>query len=269
MGSRNYGENVIKPEGFGRQWGRPGTLSSDTPRCVVKVDFLAHRDGQLRGDLEAAAFCEYLVGGPTARNGAKHRAVASGVVAKGRGSEPVAVFCCQPLETVPEKERKLFTERWMKCRPALGGHDRLRWKLEDAWAVNVMRRRLAAKNFRRSPLEQRHYRIRFCPETDAGNALANANLMEQAARNFMAAIEQDYRGRFWWIGAAHYNTDQPHIHLGLRGIDVAGDHVYFGSEYLRPTDKERKANPSASSPIEWRARGVIADLLSSEVQRVG
>ncbi len=271
MGSRNYGENVVTPEGHGREWGRPSKQTSDSPRCVVKADFLSHRDGQLRGDLEAIAFCEYLVGGPTAHSGSRSRAVASGGTAKGRGAEPVRMFSSHELIDMPDDVRKPFVEKWLKCGPSLGGHDRTRWKLEDAWRVNLMRRRLAAVKYRRSPKEARHYRLRFCPETSAGNAIAKADLMEETARKFIALVEQDYRGKFWWVAAAHYNTDQPHVHIGLRGIDIAGDHVYFEQRYLRPTERELKTDPAASSPIEWRARSVLAEVLGTnrEAQRAG
>lgn len=240
----------------------PGKLTSDTPKCIVRVDFLSHRDGQLRGDLEAVAFCEYVVGGPTAHNASKHSAAPVGGTAKGRGAEPVKMFACHELVDAPKKIRDEFTEQWLKCSPILGGQDRRRWTVQDAWRVHLMRRRLTAVNYRRSPQEARHYRIRFCPEAAAGHALAKADLMEEAARKFIANVEQDYGGRFWWIAGAHYNTDHPHVHIGIRGIDVDRNHVYFEQRYLRPTKQEIARDPLATSPIGWRARGVLAELLA-------
>jgi hypothetical protein len=254
VGGRKRSENVIRPEGFGRQWGRPSRPAGESPRCVVKVEFLSHNEGQLRGELDTVAFCEYIVGGPTAHG---QRSTSGAVVSKGRGGDAVRLFASHPKQDVD------FATKWLARDPSLGGHDGSRWKVEDAWCVHLMRKKLSAARFRRSPVEQRHYRIRFCPETSAGNALAESEQMEEAARRFMGLVEQDYGGKFWWIGAAHYNTDQPHVHIGVRGIDVNRDHVYFSQQYLRPTERELKANPDASSPIEWRARSVLAEMLST------
>ena len=252
------------------------------PKCVVRVDFLSHNSGQLRGDLEAVAFCEYVVGGPTARKaGGRAAVVPAGGTVKGLAGSPVRMFASHDLADMPDEIRKPFAQRWLRCDPQLGGQDRRKWTIEDAWCVHLMRRELRADQFRVSAREARHYRIRFCPEQNSGQALAAAGRMEEAARRFMRALEDDYRaqdptsagakrahraGTFWWVAAAHYNTATPHVHIGMRGIDVDRSHVYFEQRYLRPTKSQLKRDPAASSPIEWRARMILRDMVTGEAR---
>lgn len=251
------------PEGHGRKWGRPPHVP-ETPMCIVKVDWPKCKDEGLRLDLDAVAFAEYIVGANAGRPGAAgNRGVASN--AKGLGSQPVALFCSHP-----EISDTKFSMRWLKRDPALGGQDGSRWTLQQAWAVHLLRQPLHAKRFRKSSREQNQFRIRLCPEPNAGLALASAGRMEEFARRFMSGLERDFsdeakiKAHFIWTAGAHFNTDNPHVHIGMRGITVEGDHVYFSQQYLRPTRKELEKNPCASSPIDWRARGVLAEMLNPE-----
>jgi type IV secretory pathway VirD2 relaxase len=149
----------------------------------------------------------------------------------------------------------------MRQDASLRGEDRLKWSIENAWAVHILRRKLQATRFSRTPDEQRHFRIRLCPETKGGVFLRDSGRMQEFAERFIAAIEADYVGNFYWVAAAHYNTDQPHVHICLRGIDVQGTHVFFDRRYLKASDLELQANSSASSPIEWRARNILGQMI--------
>jgi hypothetical protein len=163
-----------------------------------------------------------------------------------------------------EKSDAEFGRMWLLKDPRLGGHDRSKWTAWQAWCVHLLRRPMFAApgKFRRSPTEQQHFRIRLCPETDAGNALAKTDRMQEFTRRFMAGVERDFGGRLVWTAAVHLNTDQPHAHVGMRGISAEGEHVFFSQKYVRPTKRELMKNPAASSPIEWRARGVLAEMLA-------
>ena len=255
MGARGDLGKVLTPEGFGREWGRPKGGNPASPRCVVKVDFLGLKGGKLRGDLQAVEFCDYVVG---SGSGGRPVTGSGAPVSKGRDGAPVAMFACD------DEQDTDFALRWLKRDPELGGQDARKWTTAEAWCVNLMRRYLEAGRYRRSPMEQRHYRIRFCPDVETGQALAAAGRLEEAARRFMAAVEQDFGGQLWWIGACHYHGAKvlhPHAHLAARGISRSGDHVYFPQKYLRPSAAKLKADPAASSPIEWRARAVLAEMM--------
>lgn len=257
MGSQRTRGDVLTPEGFGREWGKPKKGNDSAPKCVVKVDFLSLKAGKLRSDLKAVEFCEYVVG--SGRGGRPGQPTGNAVMTKGRNGAAVQMFACQP------KQDADFAMRWLKRDPELGGQDGSRWSVDQAWCVHLMRRELSAQRFRRSPAEQRHYRIRFCPDVETGTALAEADQLEEAARRFMGALEQDFGGRLWWVGAGHYHgakVAHPHVHLALRGISVDGDHVFFPQRYLRPSKRALTTNADASSPLEWRARGVLAEMMS-------
>lgn len=256
MSAHKRPSNVLTPEGFGRTWGQPKSGDPASPKCVVKVDFLSLKAGKLRGDLQAVEFCEYVVG--SGGGGRPGQAAPNAVMSKGRNGAPVAMFAGV------EKQDADFASKWLRHDEDLGGHDRLKWSLGQAWCVHLMRRELEATRYRRSPREQRHYRIRFCPDVETGQALAEADRLEEAARRFMAAVEQDFGGRLWWIGAGHYHgakVAHPHVHLAMRGISQEGDHVYFPQKYLRPSKAKLRGDAAASSPIEWRARAVLAEMI--------
>ena len=250
------------PEGQGRRWGLPVQVP-ETPKCIVKVDWPKCKDQGLRLDLEAIAFAEYIVGAQAGtRRGGFRGQVA---MAKGQELTPVAMFCSHP-----EITDKKFTIDWMAGHDRLAGQDGRRWPLAQAWAVHLMRFPMEATQYRKSPREQNQFRIRLCPEQSAGYALKDSGRMETFVRKFMAGVESDFaaetrtKASFIWMAGAHYNTDSPHVHIGMRGITVQGDHVYFSQRYLRPTRMELARNPMASSPIEWRARGILEEVFGQE-----
>lgn len=262
MGGRNRIGVGGPAEGASRTWGRVPRGTGSEPRCVVKVDWPKPRDGGLRLDLEAVGFAEYIVGSQPNRPDGTGRGLPEH--AKGQDVTPVAMFACH---TADEDDRKLTTEfykKWMRGDESLAGQDRTKWSMEQAWCVNLLRRPMQAApgRYRRSPLEQRQYRIRLCPDPIAGQPIAAERRLEEFSRRFMAAIEADFGGRFVWIAGCHYNVDHPHTHIGMRGISQAGEHVFFPQSYLRPTALELKRKADASSPIEWRARGVLAEMMT-------
>lgn len=52
-------------------------------------------------------------------------------------------------------------------------------------------------------------------------------------RLVMEKIEQDYGTRLQWAAIDHYNTDNPHVHVVLRGHDHNGKEIRFNKEYIR------------------------------------
>lgn len=245
MGGKGRYQTGKVPEGQGRDWKMPPKPPAGAPAVMVKVDFLKNNGGNLRSDLEATAFAEYLVGaGPKGGHSAK----GARVVEKGRGESPVAMFASH------EKQDADFTRKWMMRDESLGGHDITRWRdKSQAWCVHLMRRVLVASpgKFRISPKEVRQYRIRFCP----ADGLPADFDYETATRRFMAGVESDHKGRFYWVAGAHFNTDHPHVHVGIRGIDAEGRHLYFTSKYL-------------SHGMQYRARAVLAEMLVEREEAV-
>lgn len=75
--------------------------------------------------------------------------------------------------------------------------------------------------------QDRHH-FRFIVSPEAGDALD----LKPYAQQLVGAMEQDLGTRLEWIGVAHYNTDNPHVHLLVRGRDEAGGDLVINREYL-------------------------------------
>src|ERR1019366_3099766 len=45
-------------------------------------------------------------------------------------------------------------------------------------------------------------------------------------------MEQDLGTALEWVGVAHYNTDNPHIHLLVRGKAAGGGDLVMNREYI-------------------------------------
>ena len=59
----------------------------------------------------------------------------------------------------------------------------------------------------------------------------NKNL-EKFAKDLMKQVEIDTGQKLIWGAASHYNTDNPHVHIVVRGIDKFGDQVWLDREYI-------------------------------------
>lgn len=52
-------------------------------------------------------------------------------------------------------------------------------------------------------------------------------------RDYMKQLEADLGVRIEWIAQDHYNTDQPHVHIALRGVDANGRELRIDPEYIK------------------------------------
>jgi type IV secretory pathway VirD2 relaxase len=58
--------------------------------------------------------------------------------------------------------------------------------------------------------------------------------LKRLTHELMARIEQDLgRSRLEWIAVEHYNTEHPHIHVALRGVDGQGQRIRLDREYVK------------------------------------
>ena len=56
--------------------------------------------------------------------------------------------------------------------------------------------------------------------------------LQKLASNLMYLIEQDHQCKYSWIGAIHTDTEHPHLHLAIRGVDSLGKRTWFEKEYI-------------------------------------
>jgi type IV secretory pathway VirD2 relaxase len=57
--------------------------------------------------------------------------------------------------------------------------------------------------------------------------------LQEHARDLLASMEADLGTRLEWIGIDHNNTDHPHVHLLIRGLDENGRRLEIAPEYVK------------------------------------
>ena len=67
-------------------------------------------------------------------------------------------------------------------------------------------------------METDRHHFRFIVSPEAGGQLD----LKAYAQELVGAMEADLGTPLQWLGVAHYNTDNPHVHLLVRGRDSQG-----------------------------------------------
>ena len=80
-------------------------------------------------------------------------------------------------------------------------------------------------------------------------------------RRLMTQAEHDLGTKLDWVAVDHFNTDQPHTHIMLRGVDDRGENLIIAREYIAHGFRERAAElatvdlgPRTDREIERRLR---------------
>jgi type IV secretory pathway VirD2 relaxase len=80
-------------------------------------------------------------------------------------------------------------------------------------------------------------------------------------RRLMTQVEQDLGTRLDWVAVDHFNTERPHTHIVLRGVDERGDNLIIAREYISHGLRERASElvtldlgPRTDHEIEARLR---------------
>jgi type IV secretory pathway VirD2 relaxase len=88
----------------------------------------------------------------------------------------------------------------------------------DAGDLRALRSRIA---------DDRHH-FRFIVSPEAGKRLN----LKDFARELVREMQTDLGTTLTWIGAAHYDTDEPHVHLFVRGKDARGNDLVINRNYI-------------------------------------
>jgi type IV secretory pathway VirD2 relaxase len=75
--------------------------------------------------------------------------------------------------------------------------------------------------------DRHHFRFIVSPE-DA----TEMSDLETYARDLMRQMEKDLGTRLDWVGVAHWNTDNPHVHIILRGRTDEGQDLVISRDYI-------------------------------------
>ena len=80
-------------------------------------------------------------------------------------------------------------------------------------------------------------------------------------RRLMTQVEQDLGTKLDWVAVDHFNTERPHTHIVLRGVDDQGDNLIIAREYISHGLRERASElvtldlgPRTDREIEDRLR---------------
>jgi hypothetical protein len=90
------------------------------------------------------------------------------------------------------------------------------------------------------PLEGEQRQFRFIVSPEDGDRLDLTGF----AREFMGRVEQDLGRDLVWAAVNHHNTDNPHVHIVIRGVDADGDDLRIDGRYI-------------GQEMRWRAQEVI------------
>jgi type IV secretory pathway VirD2 relaxase len=101
---------------------------------------------------------------------------------------------------------------------------------DEKFSSEEFRERLAA--------EKRQFRFIVSPEDDAQVDLS------ELARQLMRQVEKDTGRRLIWAAVNHYNTDNPHVHIVVRGVDRDGDDFRIDRGYM-------------AHGMRWRAQEIV------------
>jgi type IV secretory pathway VirD2 relaxase len=63
--------------------------------------------------------------------------------------------------------------------------------------------------------------------------------LENHTRQLMARMERDLQTELEWVAVIHYNTEHPHAHIALRGVDQRGKSLRLPREYVKSGIRSR------------------------------
>ena len=82
----------------------------------------------------------------------------------------------------------------------------------------------------------------------------------------MAQVERDLGTRLEWVATDHWDTDNPHIHILLRGKDEAGEDLVIAGDYIAHGMRYRAAE-LATRWLGPRTEREIRESLTREVEQ--
>jgi type IV secretory pathway VirD2 relaxase len=121
-------------------------------------------------------------------------------------------------------------------RPAEAGFDAIEQSLNipaalDSWQVAG---------------DERFFKIIVSPE------FADRLNLRQHTRELMQRFQSDVGTQLEWIAAVHHNTEHPHVHIAVRGVDEMGMPLRIPREYIRSGLRGR-AEEIATDSLGYRS----------------
>lgn len=102
------------------------------------------------------------------------------------------------------------------------------------------------------------HQFRFIVSAEDGAEYAD---LKPYVRRLMTQVEADLGTKLDWVAVDHFNTERPHTHIMLRGVDDQGQNLVIAREYISHGLRERAAElvtldlgPRTDREIEERLR---------------
>jgi len=118
------------------------------------------------------------------------------------------------------------------------------------------------KAFLERSADDRH-QFRFIVSAEDGAEYPD---LKPYVRRLMAQAEHDLGTKLDWVAVDHFNTDQPHTHIMLRGVDDRGENLVIAREYIAHGFRERAAE-LATLDLGPRTDREIHDRLRRDVDQ--
>ncbi len=133
---------------------------------------------------------------------------------------------------------------------------------EQAKLYNETLDHVDSEEFLSQAKEDRH-QFRFIISPEDANELSDMKIF---TRDLMAQVEKDLKTKLNWVAIDHYNTDNPHTHIIVRGIDDRGRDLIIAKDYLSTGFRER-ASEIMSAELGQRHDHEIEQAMKRETQQ--
>jgi type IV secretory pathway VirD2 relaxase len=104
--------------------------------------------------------------------------------------------------------------------------------------------------------------FRFIVSPEGGSGLE----LEGYTRDLLTQMRQDLGTQLDWMAVAHHDTDNPHVHVLVRGVDDAGGDLVISRDYISNGMRER-ARELATRELGYRTDIDIYRAAAKEVQQ--
>jgi transposase-like protein len=88
----------------------------------------------------------------------------------------------------------------------------------------------------------------------------------QLTRDLMKRMARDLGTHLEWVAVAHFNTDNPHVHIALRGVRDDGHSLRLGSDYVKYGIR-RIAEDLCTRQLGYRTQSDVSEARRREVSQ--
>ena len=90
--------------------------------------------------------------------------------------------------------------------------------------------------------------------------------LRQHVKELIAQMEKDLGTKLQWVAIDHFNTDNPHVHVTIRGVDDRGQVLEVSPAYIKEGSRIR-AQEAATRQLGYRSEKDVAEALERQVSQ--